>query len=373
MDAITQRQDTPGANPLGRLANRRTAMIAGLVVLVIATAYWLHQRHTHVFSEDARIATSMIEVSAKMAGQVLEFPVSQGDRLVPGSLIAQIDDRAGRLTLQELEAQYRSMESAVQRLEAQIAMVDRESGGRLSAAKSRLDGLLASMESARSNLQFKQGEWERAQSLRERQIISQQQWENARNAHQQSEQLYQRALAEVESARGTVVEVEASQSQIQVLASELRGIQHERDRVRASIDKQKVMIGDLRITSSGNGTVDETFVHVGEYVVPGQRLLLMHDPGEIWVDANIKETQIRHIEPGDKVAIHVDAYPDHAFRGEVVRVGQSATSQFSLLPNTNPSGNFTKVTQRLPVKISIEQADKLLRPGMMVEVAIEIR
>lgn len=373
MSADNQAQSAEHRLVMNQRARRRALLIAATVALGIATAWWLYQRYTHVFSEDARIATSMIEVSAKVAGQVVEFPVSQGDKLLPGALIAQIDDRAARLTLAELEAQFQSMESACQRLEVQIDMVDRESGGQLSSAKSHLDAAQASLASARSDLQFKQGEWERAQSLRERQIISQQQWENARNAHQQSEQLHQRALAEVESARGNVVEAEAGQSRIQVLANELRGLQHERDRIRASIDKQKVMIGDLRITSAGKGTVDETFVHVGEYVVPGQRLLLMHDPERIWVDANIRETEIRHVEPGDKVTISVDAYPDREFRGEVVRVGQSATSQFSLLPNTNPSGNFTKVTQRLPVKITIEPADELLRPGMMVEVAIDIR
>lgn len=356
-----------------RRARLRYLAIAAVTLLAIATGYWLYQRHTHVFSEDARIATSMVEVSAKMAGQIVDFPVAQGDSLQQGAAIAQIDDRAARLTLQELEAQYRSMQSSCESLEAQIDMVDRESGGKLSAARSRLDAVQASLESARSDLEFKRNESERAQSLRERQIISQQQWENTRNALQQSEQLYQRALAEVQSARANVVEAEAGQSQIQVLANTLRGLQHERERLSASIDKQKVIIEDLRIRSPASGIVDETFVHVGEYVVPGQRLLLMHDPQKIWVDANIKETEIRHVQPGDPVAIRVDAYPDREFSGEVVRVGQSATSQFSLLPNTNPSGNFTKVTQRLPVKISIGQTESLLRPGMMVEVAIEIR
>jgi membrane fusion protein (multidrug efflux system) len=127
------------------------------------------------------------------------------------------------------------------------------------------------------------------------------------------------------------------------------------------------------MVSPASGIVDETFVHPGEYLVPGQRVLLMHDPADIWIDANIKETEIRHVEPGDRVKIHVDAYPDREFEGTVQRVGNAATSQFSLLPSTNPGGNFTKVTQRLPVRITIEQSGELLRPGMMVEVAIEIR
>lgn len=356
-----------------RAARRRSIAILALVACLAAGGWWVYQRYTHVYGDDARIATDLIEVSAKLAGEVTEFPVSQGDRLAPGALIAQIDDRAARLSLQELEAQYRAMTSACQRLETQIDMVDRESGGRLSAARSRLTAVEASLGSAKSDFEFKRSEWERAQSLRTRQIISQQQWENARNAFRQSEQQQQRALAEVQSARANVTEIEASLGQLKMLSNELDAQRHELERISASIAKQKLTITDLRVSSSIDGLVDETFVHAGEYVVPGQRLLLMHDPANIWVDANIKETQIRHVALGARVAISVDAYPNHRFEGVVTRVGNAATSQFSLLPSTNPSGNFTKVTQRLPIRISIEQSGDLLRPGMMVEVAIEIR
>jgi membrane fusion protein (multidrug efflux system) len=352
---------------------RKPLTLALIAVLVATLGWWLYERWTHVFTEDARIATHLIEVSTRAAGQITQFGITQGDRLEAGQLIAQIDDRAARFGLQELEASLASLSSARERIEAEIEMADRATGGKLGAARSRLDAAIAARASAESDLQFKKSEWERAQSLRERQIISQQQWENARNAWQQSDQDAQRAAAEAESARSMVAEAQASQVQLQVLASEQRGLEHDREKLLASIEKQKVMIGDLRMVSPASGIVDETFVHPGEYLVPGQRVLLMHDPADIWIDANIKETEIRHVEPGDRVKIHVDAYPDREFEGTVQRVGNAATSQFSLLPSTNPGGNFTKVTQRLPVRITIEQSGELLRPGMMVEVAIEIR
>ncbi len=361
--------------PTRRLAGTpRNLMLAALTITALAAfSWWIYQRSTHVYSEDARVATRMIEVSTRAAGQVNTFAVGQGRRLEPGALIAQIDDRAARLTLEELEATLQSLQSQRERIATQIDMVDRETGGKLRATRSQYDAAVASRASAASDLELKKGEWERAQSLIARQIISQQQWENARNAWQQSEQMLQRAMAEAESARALVAEAEASQSQMQVLASEERGLEHEGERISASIARQKVAIGELRVTATAGGVVDQTFVHAGEYVVPGQRLLLMHDPAHIWIDANIKETEIRHLQPGNPVAIHVDAYPGRKFNGEVKLVGNAATSQFSLLPQGNASGNFTKVTQRLPVRISISQADELLRPGMMVEVAIEIR
>ena len=365
--------DTAPATRRLETTHRNRLIIALAVLAMGAFAWWLYQRWTHVYTEDARVATHMIEVSTRAAGQVETLAVGQGSRLEPGALIAQIDDRSARLTLEELEATQLALASQRERITAQIDMVDRETGGKLRAARSQYDAAVASRGSAHSELEFRKGEWDRAESLLKRQIISRQQWENARNAWQQSEQMFQRASAEAESARAMVAEAEASQSQIQVLTSEQRALEHEGERISASIARQKVAISELRVTATTGGIVDQTFVHAGEYVVPGQRLLLMHDPADIRVDANIKETEIRHLNIGDPVKIRVDAYPDREFAGEVKLIGNAATSQFSLLPSSNPSGNFTKVTQRLPVRISIAQSGELLRPGMMVEVAIEIR
>ncbi|MCB1645870.1 MAG: HlyD family secretion protein, partial [Pseudomonadales bacterium] len=124
------------------------------------------------------------------------------------------------------------------------------------------------------------------------------------------------------------------------------------------------------INSPVDGIIDEVFVHAGEYVYPGQRIMMVHNPDEKWIKANVKETEIRHIKPGSPVDITVDAWPDQHFAGTVARVGNAATSQFALMPSPNPSGNFTKVTQRLEVKVNVEDPEASLKPGMMVELAI---
>jgi membrane fusion protein (multidrug efflux system) len=116
-----------------------------------------------------------------------------------------------------------------------------------------------------------------------------------------------------------------------------------------------------------------TFVRKGEHVASGQRLAMFHDPKEIWVQANVKETDVGLLRPGMKVDVRIDAYPGRVFHGEIHRIGQAATSKFALLPDPNPSGNFTKITQRLPVRIKLEDKDLTLRPGMMAEVDIAVR
>ena len=119
--------------------------------------------------------------------------------------------------------------------------------------------------------------------------------------------------------------------------------------------------------------IDRVFVEEGEFLGEGRRVLMLHDPENTWVEANIKETQVRRLKVGQRVAIDVDAYPDDKFIGRVAKIGGAATSSFALLPTPNPSGNFTKVTQRIPVKITFEQRPRPLAPGMMVEVEIDTR
>jgi membrane fusion protein (multidrug efflux system) len=140
----------------------------------------------------------------------------------------------------------------------------------------------------------------------------------------------------------------------------------------AQLEQKRIELAKRGIAAAFAGVVDAVFVDPGEYVSPGTRLLIYHDPGRIWVDANVKETDFRRLKLGAPATIRVDAYPGLVLQGRIQRLGQAATSQFALLPSPNPSGNFTKVTQRLPVRIAIEQKDGLLRPGMMVDVGIDV-
>ena len=99
---------------------------------------------------------------------------------------------------------------------------------------------------------------------------------------------------------------------------------------------------------------------------------MFHDPKEIWVQANVRETAVGALKPGMRADVRIDAYPGRVFHGEIHRIGQAATSKFALLPDPNPSGNFTKITQRLPVRIKLVEKDLTLRPGMMAEVEIAV-
>jgi membrane fusion protein (multidrug efflux system) len=191
---------------------------------------------------------------------------------------------------------------------------------------------------------------------------------------QQKEEELRKAHAEVAAARGMVSAAGGSRRQLQVLDSEIDVLARQADEIRAEVKRREVDIADRTITAPGDGRIVMTFVRKGEHVSIGQRILMFHDPSQIWVEANIKETDIGLLERGMKARIRVDAYRGREFEGTVHRIGQAATSKFALLPDPNPSGNFTKITQRLPVRILVDPAaDVRLRPGMMVEVDIAVR
>ena len=173
-------------------------------------------------------------------------------------------------------------------------------------------------------------------------------------------------------AEAQLLEAEAARQQGEVLQRKIEQLEAEEARLNAVQDQQRLEIADRTIAAPIDGIVDKLFVNPGEFVRPGQRMLLVHNPNDIWVDANVRETEVRKIDIGAPVKIAIDAFPDRRFSGTVVHIGSSATSQYALLPNPNPSGNFTKIVQRLPIKIKVDEASHLLRPGMMVEIDIAV-
>ena len=343
------------------------------VVILVASAYWGYQRYTHVYISDARISASMIAVSSRIPGWVAEFDISSNDRLEKGQPIIKIDARDSILRLKELNAQVAVMDAELERLTAQKNMVDLQTSSRQKAAASRLSAAQSELSSSRVKLDFAANDLERSTKLRDQNLVAQHQWDSKKSTYDQAKQAHAAWRAKIDTAQAAVLEAQANRDQMIVLESQRLKISHQLQQIEASRDRQALTVADHTIPSPISGVVDETFVDTGEYIGPGQRILLMHNPDNIWIKANAKETEIRFIEVGTPAVIIVDAYPDLELAGEVSRIGSSATSQFSLLPNANPSGNFTKITQRIPIWISFSKNDPRLRPGMMVEVALEIR
>ena len=221
-------------------------------------------------------------------------------------------------------------------------------------------------------LELALSELSRAESLFAKRVIAKQQLDQALAAARRIEGEHRGAKAEYQEAIARLDEARAERSRLKVLDEELDMLGHRRAELMAKLAQQQLDLEDRVIRAPVNGVVDKTFVEAGEYVRSGQRLAIVHDPGRVWVEANIKETDVARLKLGQQVVITVDAYPDARYTGEVASIGSSTTASYALLPNPNPSGNFTKVTQRLPVRVALDNPDERLHPGMMVEIRIDV-
>ena len=361
------------------VAKARRRLLQGLVAIsVVAAGTWfgvgeVKQRFTHVHETDARVAGDLVTVSGRVAGRLVELTATSGDRVARDQIIARIDAREQGLLLDQLEARLGAAQAERERLAAERNLIDEQTRSRLQTAHSSHRAAQGSVAALEPQLELARAELDRAQSLHEKRAISVQQLQQTRAAARRTEGEHRMAVAELEEAIAKVDEARVERARLDVLDREVDKLGHRETELRGRIEQQRLDVADRTIRSPIDGVVDRTFVQVGEYVRPGQRLAIVHDPERLWIEANVKETQIRKLAIGQPVEIRVDAYPDEVFRGQVRIIGSATTGSFALLPNPNPSGNFTKITQRLPVRIEIERARERLAPGMMVEVRIDVR
>lgn len=342
------------------------------LVLLAAAGLWLYDQYHHVVVYDARIRSDVITISSRVQGWITELPVNEGDRLRRGDVMLNLDARETNTRIIELNSAIAALRAEQAMIAAQVTMVDLQTNGRLQSSRAALRATQAAHNALASDLELAESEYNRAESLLKNRVISRQRWETLRTGLLTAQQKLAQGEADVARARADIAEAEASRHEIEVQQRRRETLGHEIERLEAQRELLQIALDDRQLTAPLNSIVDRVFVDPGEFVLPGQRLLLLHDPDSIWIEANVKETDIRYLKLGAKAKVSVDAYPDMVLEGEVVRLGQSATSEFALLPSPNPSGNFTKITQRLPVKIAIPQVEGLLRPGMMVEVDIVI-
>jgi membrane fusion protein (multidrug efflux system) len=354
-----------------RLSPRSPRVVFGVIaaaIVLLSAGGWLVRQFTHVTIDDARIAVDMISISSRVPGWVTSRSVIDGDRAALGSVLVTIDSRDSRLHVQELDARLASVVSRREELRTRMEMIDQRTASAIRSEQAAVTAAAAAEVSTLAREALARTENSRAEKLAPIGAIDRAELDQSRAALETARQDVRAATANRQSARAKAAQAQADRVEIEVLARQLAALDPEERQLRAERERALIDVEDRTIRMPFLGVVDRTFVDPGEYVTPGQRLLLVHDPDQVRVEANVKETDIRFMRPGKKVRITVDALPGYAFEGTVVRVGQAATSEFALLPSPNPSGNFTKITQRLPVRIAVRQRDGLLKPGMMVEI-----
>jgi membrane fusion protein (multidrug efflux system) len=366
-------QFKPG-RPRGR---RLRAMLFGLAILAgLGLSFrWLQWQFQHVVLDDARVASDMITLASRMPGWVIRLPPVAGDSLREGELLVQVDARESALAVEELNARLAGIATRRAELEARLSLVDRTSASQHEAAAAKLDAARATLPAAEAERVFAEAELNRAQSLIATGSGTRQTFERMRTGVDTARQRVVAAAAEIRNAEALMAAALAAREEMQVISRQLEALGPQERELTATRDRAALDLADRTIRMPFDGVVDRIFVDPGEYVLAGQRIILVHNPAAIRIEANVKETEIRFFRPGTPVRVTADAWPGREFPGVVDRIVEAATSEFALLPSPNPSGNFTRITQRMPLRVRLDPPPPpgLLRPGMLVRVEAEAR
>lgn len=347
-------------------------ILAVVIAVLIGGALWLHERSRHVYANDARVAAHVVAVSSEVPGRLVELNVVPGQRVRKGQLLARIEPRDARFSLAEAQANLAGLDAQEQQIRAQQVAIRSRVGQATTASSAEVRAAEAELGVRRAELAAAQRTFERTRSLLDSGFVSRSRFDEDQARLGAAQENVARAQAQIASARANVGVTRSESDQIAVLEEQIGSIRAQKKALQTSLGKRQLDLARTEIRAQFDGVVDQTFVDAGEYVTPGTRILMYHDPDDIWIDVNVKETEFRKIAPGAPATVEVDAYPGRAFEARVAELGGAATSQFALLPNPNPSGNFTKVTQRLPIRLKLRRRDDALRPGMMVEATIDV-
>jgi len=338
--------DAPAPQP----SNGRRPPIALIVIGVLAIAgiaFGAKQYvwgRSHIRTDNAQVEGHVIPVLAKVSGYVTAVAVVENQLVKEGDELVRLDDREYRDKVAQADADL----AAARAMAGQRGQVG-QTGAQLAAARDAVTQARANAARARADVQ-------RYRELAPRGVISRQQLDAAEA-----------------TAAAANAQLDATQKQVLAAQAAMSGADARLAASKAARDAAALNVGWTRIVAPHTGTVSRKTVEVGQLVSPGQPLMTVVPLDDVWVVANLKETEVRDIRPGAKAEIEVDAYPHHVFPAHVESLSPATGARFSLLPPDNATGNFTKVVQRIPVRLrldGVQDAQHPLRPGMSVQATV---
>jgi len=349
-----------GVGALKSNLNWRKAGIAAVALLALGLGtyyghYWWTAGRYLVTTDDAYVGARNATLSPKVAGYVSDIAFDDNAHVKAGDVLLRVDDGDYRLAVQTAKDHIAVQEATIARLGKQVV-----------AQQAAVDQANAQLASAKAGATRTELELKRQQDLATRQINSRQQLEQAQANYDQAVAQVQSAQAGIESALANVDVLKAQQDEAERTLKQLQTALAKADR-------------DLSFTiirAPFDGVIGNRAVQVGDYVQPTQRLASLVPLEAVYIDANFKETQVSQLKPGQPVSLTVDALPGRTLEGRVASFAPASGSVFSLLPPDNATGNFTKIVQRLPVRILVPASvaeQSVLRPGMSVIVKVNTK
>ncbi|MDR3494158.1 MAG: HlyD family secretion protein [Ancalomicrobiaceae bacterium] len=322
-----------------------------------------------ISTDDAYVGADVTTIAAKIAGHITNVAVTDNQTVKSGDLLATIDDGDYKLAVAAARDKIATQDATIARIarqvDAQAAVID-QAEAQVASVKAQLSG--AQADEQRAAL-----EYDRSQKMLATSFGSQQRFEQATADKARTSATLLSANALVASSQAGLLGARAN---LQVLAAQKSEAEHVRNELSTALEKAERDLSFTQVRAPFDGFVGNKAVEIGQYVQPGTRLMALIAPTTAYVDANFKETQLGQIHPGQTVDVAIDAFGDHVLEGRVQSIAPATGSQFSLLPPDNATGNFTKVVQRVTVRVALP-ADALkdgsVRPGLSVIASVHSR
>lgn len=339
--------------PRGRVVPLLAGGVA-VAAVAIGGGIWWSDRQKYETTDNAFVAADKVTVAPLVEGYVAEVLVDDNQPVRPGQVLVRIDPATIRARLAQAEAN-------AQALEAAVSAVD---------DKARLEQAVIAQKAAAVDSAHAQANWANSE-LKRYGVLAQEGWvspqraQTARNAQEQATAGVSQAKAALEAERRAAESLGSAKAQSLAQAAA----------ARAAAEQIRIDLSRTEIRAPTAGVVGARSVRVGQYVRPGGALMSVVPLADAYVVANFKETQVSRLRIGQPVTIHADAFGDEAIRGRVASFAPATGAEFALIPVENAVGNFTKITQRLPVRIAIDPNQKLaggLRPGLSLRVKVDV-
>jgi membrane fusion protein, multidrug efflux system len=346
------------AKPAAAKSGKRKFVLMGVAILLALAAttygvYWVLVGRFHVSTDDAYVRANNTLLGARVSGHIAAIFPRDNSIVHTGEAVFKIDDGDYRI----------AVDAARSRIETQQATIDRI-GRQIVAQESAVEQAKAQLASAEAGLKRAGLDFDRQQELSSKGYASRATFEVSEASRDQGMAAVRSARAAFEAARDNVEVTKAQQAEARAQLAELQ----------TSLAKAQRDLDFTSVRAPVDGTFSNRLVNAGDFVVVGQRLGNVVPLDDVFIDANFKETQLKRIRPGQPVTISVDAYGNRKFAGVVESISPAAGSVFTLLPPDNATGNFTKIVQRLPVRIRVPKdvaRQNLLRAGMSVYATVD--
>jgi membrane fusion protein, multidrug efflux system len=385
---------------------RRRGIVVILVVVAVLASLGIWWRSTYSEdTDDAQVNGHLIQISARIAGQVANVDVNENQFVNRGDPIAELDPRDFEVAVENAQAALDSAKAAAAAARVTLPITTINTGTTLTSAGADVSGSQAQVAQAEQQLQSAQARVAQAQAnnvkaqadlarykpLVERDVISKQQFDAAVAAADSSQaaledaQATQRAAQDgVRAARDHLAQTQAllkyaqtAPQQVEVQDARVRQALGQVEQAQAQLDQARLNLGYTKIFAPVSGIITRKSVEINQNVSVGQNLLTLVSLEDLWITANFKETQLRHMEKGQTVRIHVDS-TGKDYSGVVSQIGGATGSVLSLFPPENATGNYVKVVQRIPVRIDFtklaqEDPNHELRPGLSVEPKVWVK